>query len=104
MFTGRLDGLIGNGAVALFNMNFATLPANGLITASDGTHFQVTVGGYTPPGLEDNGTLGAHIAFTAVPEPTSMVMLGMGWRGERVRPVPPPEDEGVRLIEASPTR
>jgi len=80
-FVGRIQGDIGNGVVNLVNLNFATIPANGVITASDGHTFNVTTGGFTPPGLENNGTLGAHISLRSVPEPASMAMLGLGGLG-----------------------
>jgi hypothetical protein len=80
-FTGRLVGVIGNGAVAFTNLNFATIPSDGLVMASNGHVFKVTPGGYTAPGTENNGSLGAHISLVSVPEPASMAMLGLGGIG-----------------------
>jgi len=80
-FVGRIQGNIGNGTVDFSNLNFATIPANGVVQATDGHFFDVTIGGFTPPGLENNGTLGAHITLRSVPEPASMAMLGLGGLG-----------------------
>jgi hypothetical protein len=85
LISGRLQGTIGNFTVNLDLMNYATNPSNGIVaTPPSGTVYQVTVsptGGYTAPGLDNLGTLGANVRVAAVPEPASMAMLGLGGLG-----------------------
>lgn len=85
LITGRLQGTIGNFGVNINLLNYATNPANGLTPTPPGPDtFIVTVsptGGYTRPGIDNLGTLGANVRVAAVPEPASMAMLGLGGLG-----------------------
>jgi len=79
--TGRLQGRMGNNQVNIDNLNFAVSPATLPI---GGALYTVTVnnnGGYTAPGPNFSGALGAHISATAVPEPASMALVGLGGLG-----------------------
>lgn len=78
--SGRLNGIIGNGQVFINNFDFATSPAGGSFTTNNGDTFTLSLPSFTRPGASNDGTLGIHVV-RSVPEPASMVMLGLGGLG-----------------------
>jgi hypothetical protein len=95
-FTGKLGGS--------FTSSSAALLTNGLTSASVQTIqlgndlYTVTIGGYvppSPPGAMNMGSIGGHVDVSEVPEPTSLLLGGLGLLGgavlglrRRPRPVP----------------
>jgi len=75
---GRIEGTVGDLTSNLNNLVFAPNPQT--FTTSNGTAYNIDFNSYTPPGLDNNGTFGAHVT-AAVPEPSSVAMLGLGGLG-----------------------
>jgi len=75
-FLGRLTGAVGNFASNLTLFSFAPSPQSLFIGTET---YTVSFNGFTPPGIDNNGTLGLRVR--AVPEPTSLALLGLGGVG-----------------------
>lgn len=84
--TGMLGGSVTRTASGTFQFNITNtyLPTNYTIPPSgafpSGTIYQVFANAFTPPG-GNPGTFGAHVTANAVPEPSSVVLIGLGGLG-----------------------
>jgi len=76
--SGRISGDLGNNQVDLNNQYFSSPPITQ--TLANGTTYSITDLFYIPPGFDNRGGFGAHVV-SAVPEPSSMVLMGLGGVG-----------------------
>ena len=77
-FTGRLGGNVGNNAVNIDLLSFATTPQSILINEA---LYTVSFKNFASPGLDNNGTLSLKVTARAVPEPSSMALIAIGLGG-----------------------
>jgi hypothetical protein len=82
MFTGKLGGSFTATSAASIT-NTLNDPSTQSIRLGDHL-YTVTIGGYvppSPPGALTSGVIGGHISVSDVPEPTSLVLGGLGVLG-----------------------
>jgi hypothetical protein len=76
-FTGELKG-VARGAPQAINGTFLNYAVNPTSLVLDGKTFLISLGVNTSPGSVNNGVLQGNVQITAVPEPVSLALVGLG--------------------------
>lgn len=96
---GTISGSIGSGKKVNISSNTSNITGgNSIILPIAGEVYQLSLGTYVPPGPTEDGSFGAHVELLRIPEPSTMVLFGLGfmalatpairrWRGSRPRAV-----------------